>query len=1064
MALSSFSQTALAQSPGPLAGAPVPVAPAPQPSQTQPGQNAGSQVPVAQPPSVPPVSTSLPPAPAPGTPLTAESMTRKFLETLEEVQIEMINRYMRKDGLISLNNIMKDWAVQHPPIQGDIVNHRKERDEFADLAAFHLILDQIPKILAKIEENMAPHLANKDDASAIAAQAALKVLKNAMFKQRGFAEERVSSFIELLKQAQQKRDASGRPVPVEKTAESSESTASASAMIVQKNQGEIITKEIARASKFDIGELDIDPGLYDDVEAQKPSRLRAAGARAFGMGKEFATQSVLFNIPMGFVMIAQLGIDYSKDPLALEKFVKSLSDPATHLGFMAFMAANHKVTHWMQGVANGKIPPTMIPYIGMSAGLVASSIVGDFYHDKNVWKCAKGDKKACDSAYETWAIAGKINQYAPAILSLCSSTLFAAAIKGALVKSGELGGKFFKIVFRGMKIAPRVVGVAGRGIVNLLGPASSIGGNLIFLAADQILSPHVQPFLEKFATEKFSIYEFLNRHTYLSEIGDAGHLLFFGNINMPSVENVKTMDEALENLKATVTRADSTRWQEINAADCTKGKDVSILVANNSNVRECLFTASVPKSVEQYAKINKKWRDDLLSKPMASEQSWESAFHSFTVAYMGTAALYPYFIDSLYEKAHNGTTYNNKPIDLSQSALDAVLQEAVHIKPKSERTDEDNENLADLHPKSVGVVASPELLDYLVLGMACGPHKDDKPGVWQYFTSASWIPTKPSFLSFLPSIFSNMPTPMSPIVDSSVGYSPTFYPPNITTLDGSLCQYGPSSGKEGSGLRGGHNVPKNIFEDIWRSPNDPTKPYHGVLEVITDAIDPKILTTVDDQTPMSGALTFLNDYVVPPVTAAYKTFQGEYLEFLNRQLRPVLVSRKMRAYGKCFWNKKEDRTSDGSYDPRDKVSCGVYHSMELELRQYLYLIQKVYQSALPVAAKDQVAAAFKAPARAIIDLFRNETDWDHYEESFGVDGIKGPVKEVEDSLTQALAKPEDEYKKKTIDAIFKQINALLQERAEYAKMLTVLDPDKQSVDTPARSGARPTNRLTGGSN
>lgn len=163
----------------------------------------------------------------------------------------------------------------------------------------------------------------------------------------------------------------------------------------------------------------------------------------------FPTQSALFAVAIGAVMMSKLMTDYAANPAALQQHLDSLDDPLAHIAFYSFMAANGLVgdflaAKWggpgMGGVSAQKFRQASIPYIGMTAGMLASNLtheVGNLMSvcsDRLMGKTPNpaemanmmgGDqgKDPCDLAQEEFFnFENKVEQYFPMIISMALST------------------------------------------------------------------------------------------------------------------------------------------------------------------------------------------------------------------------------------------------------------------------------------------------------------------------------------------------------------------------------------------------------------------------------------------------------------------------------------------------------------------------------------------------------------------------------------------------------------------------------------------------------------------
>ncbi len=216
--------------------------------------------------------------------------------------------------------------------------------------------------------------------------------------------------------------------------------------------------------------------------------------------RRFPLETMMFFFSLSLINGGMLIADYSQNPLVLEQHLKSLVDPLGHLSFYSFMIVNGYATEFLQdrgmahvirpsmiqsqmartfeaGTKLGFNPQAvlgdaanyadktktwnifrsttakeayikMIPYLGMTAGSMASHFTGDFARTmqacvQSFYKPGEKPKEAgkektestlkkdrlnhlsedpCDTAWREWTLEKKFNQYAPALVSMLMST------------------------------------------------------------------------------------------------------------------------------------------------------------------------------------------------------------------------------------------------------------------------------------------------------------------------------------------------------------------------------------------------------------------------------------------------------------------------------------------------------------------------------------------------------------------------------------------------------------------------------------------------------------------
>jgi hypothetical protein len=216
----------------------------------------------------------------------------------------------------------------------------------------------------------------------------------------------------------------------------------------------------------------------------------------------FPTQSALFAIAIGAVMMSKMVTDYAANPAALQQHLDSLDDPLAHIAFYSFMAANGLVgdfltAKWggpgMAGVSAQKFRQAAIPYIGMTAGMLASNLtheVGNLISvcsDKLMGKKPNpvemammqmmgGDKgkDPCDLAQEEFFnFENKVEQYFPMIISMALSTAGSTVAQQVITKSAIGGVQALKNFTEYDNYLKERVGAAQKPLVTTHGRESS---------------------------------------------------------------------------------------------------------------------------------------------------------------------------------------------------------------------------------------------------------------------------------------------------------------------------------------------------------------------------------------------------------------------------------------------------------------------------------------------------------------------------------------------------------------------------------------------------------------
>lgn len=231
--------------------------------------------------------------------------------------------------------------------------------------------------------------------------------------------------------------------------------------------------------------------------------------------RRFPMETVMFFISIGLINGGMLMNDFSQNPLIMDQHLQTLTDPIGHMSFYSFMIVNGYSTEFLTSgaMANKAVTDEMmkelaksskrvalatalrtsdpvirekllneiadeagkladrkgsfnpysnsiakkaymkiIPYLGMSAGSMASHITGDFL--RTLQSCVTSlykdpklapqqgsatepkvkdrlnglSEDACDVAWREWVMEKKFNTYAPALVSMVLSTMGSGAI------------------------------------------------------------------------------------------------------------------------------------------------------------------------------------------------------------------------------------------------------------------------------------------------------------------------------------------------------------------------------------------------------------------------------------------------------------------------------------------------------------------------------------------------------------------------------------------------------------------------------------------------------------
>lgn len=475
-----------------------------------------------------------------------------------------------------------------------------------------------------------------------------------------------------------------------------ENTETPSSRIVKGASTEILIEGLGQ--KITPVDLIIPDVSMEQLVAQSPSNLRmqklVQNSAAFA--KNFGAQTVLFNLPLYWVTLAHVGLDYSRNPRAISDFFDSLKDPAAHVGFAAFIAANHKFTHWWMHMRDPRLH-FLGPYLGMAMGMTASSFISGFWHDPFIQACAKShlkDKDSCQKAYNGWVLTGKINELTPGIggllgtaflsgfvskgLNQSARSVFSQTEKAGQAIAGRLGVRLDSLhilpknIYQGAKLEAYLAEL--RKVKKLVNTSIiTIGSNFVFLAVDPFVSSYVEHSWQKAQQTGFNLGQVLELNTPLGNLENIARFMFFDNVRLPHEISIKTQPQVLSALDTSLDAFLDRSFELIDPQQCLKaaGKEpskdstsqVSKQVVEASQPREwygaknqdyeklrrCLEKADLPFWLGRYAEVQKDWRTFLLGESVNASLQWSATIGDFLTMFNGTRFFYEYVIKNIWE-------------------------------------------------------------------------------------------------------------------------------------------------------------------------------------------------------------------------------------------------------------------------------------------------------------------------------------------------------------------------------------------------------------------------------
>lgn len=205
-----------------------------------------------------------------------------------------------------------------------------------------------------------------------------------------------------------------------------------------------------------------------------------------------------------------------QDPTVCKAWAESLKDPIGHVSFAAFMVAERMVAKGLPVFTNGKVKAYPAHFLGLSAGVLAQSIVADVANSEGYQQLKKANQiqdpdqrwEARQAAVrviwdETFARGGWWLTKVPEITSLAvagvlSSLVIPATQAGLAVANGAVRSTFgrpIKVVTaaeHGLKRYRAHLGGTKGAIPGWIGFAASIGEILVFLNIHHLISEPMQ--------------------------------------------------------------------------------------------------------------------------------------------------------------------------------------------------------------------------------------------------------------------------------------------------------------------------------------------------------------------------------------------------------------------------------------------------------------------------------------------------------------------------------------------------------------------------------------------
>lgn len=146
-----------------------------------------------------------------------------------------------------------------------------------------------------------------------------------------------------------------------------------------------------------------------------------------------------FFAALGALSVVELLTQYENNPVVIDQFIASQSDPIGQLALGAFVLSQGWTHSTLEHLTQRSKLHSFIPYLGMTVGLVASQIVIETATFMPELKQCLYQRAKCDSLLKKWEAyplkEEKIHKLFPSLVSMLSSTFLAGILEMGIQKS-----------------------------------------------------------------------------------------------------------------------------------------------------------------------------------------------------------------------------------------------------------------------------------------------------------------------------------------------------------------------------------------------------------------------------------------------------------------------------------------------------------------------------------------------------------------------------------------------------------------------------------------------------
>ncbi|HWU42054.1 MAG TPA: hypothetical protein VN132_01410, partial [Bdellovibrio sp.] len=342
-------------------------------------------------------------------------------------------------------------------------------------------------------------------------------------------------------------------------------------------------------------------------------RAKQAGQAAFSHAlRSMPTESFIFFMAMGAVVAGQLIMNFAQNPVAMQQNLKHQLSPVGILSFFVFMSTQGLTANMLTMYFSNKMVLPFIPYLGMTVGFFTQTYVSQMLSDPNVSNCAitmlggeiseKDQQQGvsndpCHEAYQYFVVQKKIFEYAPNLVSMLMSSVFAGLTQGAVSSFAT-------------KLTPKVVstGIAAArtAVANLVIDFGAIDLALVISPGGMELKG-----IRLFLSKGLQIALFVSIDAWLNrKVNRVWKNHFDGN----------EFAEINENISTEVQKLNASPWQNSEA---------------------------LVKDIKTFHEKMTKWRTANLSEIYEAHQAWSENLNQLVSMYNSSRQFYEDFVDEV---------------------------------------------------------------------------------------------------------------------------------------------------------------------------------------------------------------------------------------------------------------------------------------------------------------------------------------------------------------------------------------------------------------------------------